>query len=225
MCLEIFCYFDKSHLKPHLHSFKIKDEAFLEDISSLLNIGGVPNLFSSEEKQEICDRMIVLDRRREKSKRTDGSPQALFNYFIEHCRDLLHIILAMSPFGSTFRNRLRKFPSLINCCSIDWFHVTITTSSSPIQNRLSYLFKDWPEEALVSVSRHFINQIDEFDENKVDSCIEICRYFHATSSELSIRMANDLGRYYYVTPSTFLDLLNLYKKLFTQKRKQVTAKK
>ena len=67
--------------------------------------------------------MIILDRRRDKSRRTDGSPEALFNYFMEYCRDMLHIILIMSPFESSFRNRLRRFPSLINCCSIDWFHV------------------------------------------------------------------------------------------------------
>ena len=29
----------------------------------------------------------------------------------------------MSPIGDAFRNRLRKFPSLVNCCTIDWFQV------------------------------------------------------------------------------------------------------
>ena len=27
----------------------------------------------------------------------------------------------MSPIGDAFRSRLRKFPSLVNCCTIDWF--------------------------------------------------------------------------------------------------------
>jgi dynein heavy chain, axonemal len=90
-----------------------------------MNTGCVPNIFSNEEKQTICDRMLVLDRRRDKSKRTDGSPHALFNYFMEYCREMLHIILVMSPFGTSFRNRLRKFPSLINFCTIDWFHVIL----------------------------------------------------------------------------------------------------
>jgi hypothetical protein len=26
----------------------------------------------------------------------------------------------MSPVGNAFRERLRKFPSLVNCCTIDW---------------------------------------------------------------------------------------------------------
>ena len=62
-------------------------------------------------------------RQRDKSKQTDGSPVALFNYFVDRVRDQLHVVLAMSPIGDAFRNRLRKFPSLVNCCTIDWFQV------------------------------------------------------------------------------------------------------
>lgn len=62
-------------------------------------------------------------RGREKSKQTDGTPLALFNMFIDRVRDQLHIVLAMSPIGDAFRTRLRMFPSLVNCCTIDWFQV------------------------------------------------------------------------------------------------------
>jgi dynein heavy chain, axonemal len=40
----------------------------------------------------------------------------------------------MSPLGEAFRTRLRMFPSLVNCCAIDWF-------------------MEWPDEALESVAR------------------------------------------------------------------------
>ena len=62
-------------------------------------------------------------RQREKSKQTDGTPLALFNLFVERVRDQLHVVLAMSPIGDAFRTRLRMFPSLVNCCTIDWFQV------------------------------------------------------------------------------------------------------
>lgn len=70
----------------------------------------------------ICFYFVGL-RQRDKTKQTDGSPVALFNLFIQRVRDQLHIVLAMSPIGDAFRNRLRKFPSLVNCCTIDWFQV------------------------------------------------------------------------------------------------------
>ena len=63
------------------------------------------------------------NRGREKSKQTDGTPLALFNMFIDRVREQLHVVLAMSPIGDAFRTRLRKFPSLVNCCTIDWFQV------------------------------------------------------------------------------------------------------
>jgi len=47
----------------------------------------------------------------------------MYNYFIDRVKANLHIVLAMSPIGDAFRNRLRMFPSLINCCTIDWFQV------------------------------------------------------------------------------------------------------
>ena len=53
----------------------------------------------------------------------DSSPLAMYNFFIERVRRNLHVVLSMSPIGDAFRNRLRMFPSLINCCTIDWFQV------------------------------------------------------------------------------------------------------
>lgn len=56
-------------------------------------------------------------------KNTEFSPLALFNFFVNCCKENLHVMLCMSPIGDAFRNRLRQFPSLINCCTIDWFQV------------------------------------------------------------------------------------------------------
>jgi len=88
----------------------------------------VPNLYPTDEKAEICEKMRQLDRQRDKTKQTDGSPVALFNFFVQRVRDQLHIVLAMSPIGEAFRNRLRKFPSLVNCCTIDWFQASFSSN-------------------------------------------------------------------------------------------------
>lgn len=49
--------------------------------------------------------------------------------------------LAMSPIGDAFRNRLRMFPSLINCCTIDWF-------------------QSWPTDALEMVANKFLEDVE-----------------------------------------------------------------
>ena len=45
----------------------------------------------------------------------------MFNHFISRVRNNLHVVLCMSPVGDAFRTRCRMFPSLVNCCTIDWF--------------------------------------------------------------------------------------------------------
>ena len=44
----------------------------------------------------------------------------MWRTFINRVRDNLHLVLALSPVGEAFRARCRQFPSLINCCTIDW---------------------------------------------------------------------------------------------------------
>lgn len=56
-------------------------------------------------------------------KSEELSPLALYALFVNLCKENLHIVVAFSPIGDAFRNRLRQFPSLINCCTIDWFQV------------------------------------------------------------------------------------------------------
>ncbi len=71
----------------------------------------------------------------------------------------IHCVIAMSPLGDIFRQRLLKFPSLVNCCTIDWF-------------------AEWPEEALISVGTGSIadGTIDLKDEAK--SCVQMFKVIH-----------------------------------------------
>jgi len=57
-----------------------------------------------------------------------------WKFFIDRVKKNLHMALCFSPVGDAFRTRARKFPALINCTVIDWFH-------------------PWPEEALLSVAK------------------------------------------------------------------------
>lgn len=57
----------------------------------------------------------------------------------------LHIVLSFSPVGEAFRERLRKFPSLVNCTTIDWFTA-------------------WPSDALATVATNFLAGLPGTDE-------------------------------------------------------------
>ena len=90
---------------------QIIKESFLEDINNILNSGEVPNLFTKDEIDGIEQDLRALA---EKEKNDN-----IFNFFIQRVRNNLHIVLCMSPIGDNLRIRMRMFPSLVNCCTID----------------------------------------------------------------------------------------------------------
>lgn len=49
---------------------------------------------------------------RTQGRKIEATPLSMYNFFTERVRENLHIVLAMSPIGDTFRNRLRMFPPL-----------------------------------------------------------------------------------------------------------------
>ncbi|XP_042197106.1 dynein axonemal heavy chain 3 [Callorhinchus milii] len=192
--------------KPTVFLFsdsQIKDESYVEDINMLLNTGDIPNIFPADEKAEILEKMQGVARA--EGKRIEASPLALYNFFIEKVRTNLHIVLAMSPIGDAFRNRLRMFPSLINCCTIDWF-------------------QDWPRDALEMVAYKFLEDVDlEYDVRK--EVVSLCKYFQMSARKLSEKYFSTLRRPNYVTPTSYLELIMTFKHLITVKRHEVELMK
>ncbi|XP_025972035.2 dynein axonemal heavy chain 3 [Dromaius novaehollandiae] len=178
---------------------QIKDEAFVEDINMLLNTGDVPNIFAADEKAEIVEKMQGAART--ENRKIEATPLAMYNFFIERVKKNLHIVLAMSPIGNAFRNRLRMFPSLINCCTIDWFQT-------------------WPTDALEMVANKFLEDVELEDEIR-KGVVSMCKYFQESVRELSISYYSTLRRHNYVTPTSYLELILTFKALLHSKRQEV----
>ncbi|MGH0158032.1 UNVERIFIED_CONTAM: hypothetical protein FKN15_035543 [Acipenser sinensis] len=176
-------------------------EEFLEDINNMLNSGEVPNLFEKDELEQ------VLAATRPKAKEAgipEGNRDEVFQYFISRVREKLHIVLCMSPVGDAFRARCRMFPSLVNCCTIDWF-------------------VQWPREALLSVSKTFFQNIDLGNEEMKDRFSEMCVEIHVSVTEMADQYFAELRRRYYTTPTSYLELINLYLSMLGEKRKQLVS--
>ncbi|KAJ7385959.1 Dynein heavy chain 3, axonemal [Desmophyllum pertusum] len=182
---------------------QLKDEAFLEDINMILNTGEVPNIYESDEKAEITEQMQNIVQ--ERNLKVDSSPLAMYNFFIERVRRNLHVVLCMSPIGDAFRNRLRMFPSLINCCTIDWFQA-------------------WPEDALEMVANKFLDEVEMSREIRGE-CVSLCKHLHQSVRGISERYYAILRRRNYVTPTSYLELIKTFKSLLDQKRFQILTLK
>ena len=190
--------------KPTMFMFtdsQIKMEGFVEDINSILNTGEVPNLFDANDTHMILEAV----RKRAQAKGRAGSRAELMQFFVDECRRNLHITLCFSPVGSAFRERLRKFPSLVNCTTIDWFTA-------------------WPQEALLNVAKRFLDEVDVNPKVKA-GLVDTAMYFHTSVEELSKRYLSELQRHYYVTPTSYLELINSYKSLLAERQKKIAGLK
>uniref|UniRef100_A0A8C8Z9L8 Dynein axonemal heavy chain 6 n=1 Tax=Prolemur simus TaxID=1328070 RepID=A0A8C8Z9L8_PROSS len=176
-------------------------EEFLEDINNILNSGEVPNLFEKDELEYV---LAATRPRAKEAGISEGNRDEVFQYFISRVRQKLHIVLCMSPVGEAFRSRCRMFPSLVNCCTIDWF-------------------VQWPREALLSVSKTFFSNVDPQNEELKDKLSLMCVNVHLSVSTMAERYYTELRRRYYTTPTSYLELINLYLSMLSEKRKQIIS--
>ena len=98
---------------------------------------------------------------------------------------------------------MRNFPPLVNSCAIDWV-------------------ANWPDEALTAVAQ---NQMDrgliEVPDDMVDSVIHMFVFIHASVGEISERYRGEAKRYNYVTPTSFLSILECFARQLEIKRANV----
>ena len=178
---------------------QIKEEAFLSDIDSLLNSGEVPNLFGIEERQEIIEMCRLAAQGG--NRNLDISVLAILAFFVNRCKEKLHIMLCFSPIGESFRARLRLYPSLVSCCTIDWFDV-------------------WPEDALQQVAFRCTTDINVDEDIKVNAVVA-CKYFHVCAKEISEDFYQSRGRKTYITSAAFLDLIQTFADLMKEKQEEL----
>ncbi|KAJ8253035.1 hypothetical protein GJAV_G00208400 [Gymnothorax javanicus] len=150
---------------------QIPDERFLVLINDMLASGDIPDLFSEEELDLITSSIRMelrglgqLDTR-----------ECCWRFFIERIRRQLKVVLCFSPVGFTLRTRARKFPALVNCTAIDWFHA-------------------WPEQALRSVSSSFIQSLEGPVPEVKASISEFISFAHTTVNEPAGQEEAELGQ-------------------------------
>jgi dynein heavy chain, axonemal len=176
----------------------VVEEGFLEMINNMLASGMVPALFDQQE-QDACVGAVRADVAKSGLVETKDN---CWNFFIDRCRDNLHIVLAMSPNGDNLRTRCRNFPGLVNNTTIDWF-------------------TPWPVEALISVAERFLAS-EELPDELRPKIVDHFKNVHEIVRAKSAQYLASARRYNYVSPKNFLDFINNYKSSLGTKRTQNT---
>jgi dynein heavy chain len=166
-------------------------EAMLEDINNLLNSGEVPDLWNQEELDKVAGDMVPVLR--DNDLPGFETRMGCLAAFVKRIRANLHMLLCMSPVGDSLRIRCRNFPALINCTTIDWFF-------------------PWPESALVSVAEFLLEGLSLPSDDVRGGIVSMCGAVHTSIADAAIRFHSELRRNVYITPKSYLDLIDSYKR-------------
>jgi dynein heavy chain, axonemal len=147
-------------------------QSFLEDINNILNTGEITNLYAKEDIENMTANLSPILAKLKIPENRDS----VYTQYIEQLRDNFHIILCMSPVGDQLRNRTRMFPSLINCCTLDWFF-------------------SWPTEALQSVAEQYLSRtLDHLDEKQKTALSMLFPRIHKSVEAMADRFYAELRR-------------------------------
>uniref|UniRef100_A0A6Q2WZ44 Dynein axonemal heavy chain 17 n=1 Tax=Esox lucius TaxID=8010 RepID=A0A6Q2WZ44_ESOLU len=180
---------------------QVADEKFLVLVNDLLASGEIPDLFPDDEVENIIGNV----RNEVRGLGMMDTRENCWKFFIDRVRRQLKVALCFSPVGSKLRVRSRKFPAVVNCTAIDWFH-------------------EWPQEALESVSLKFLQEVDNIEPELKESVSKFMAYVHISVNQTSMEYLSNERRYNYTTPKSFLEQIKLYGSLLANKNKDLTMK-
>ena len=158
----------------------------LENINNFLSNGEIPGLLETEYAMPMGS--------------LQPSPDLTYDLFVENTKSNLHILFCTSPVGENLRMRMRKFPSLINCCILDWF-------------------MPWPLKALESCCKKSFNNL-KYEEDIKTKLVKLVCEAHSSVENLRDDFMDELGRKVYITPKTFLDMNNILMTLLESKKSE-----
>ncbi|KAF1374278.1 hypothetical protein PFLUV_G00248290 [Perca fluviatilis] len=180
---------------------QVADEKFLVLVNDLLASGEIPDLFPDDEVENI----IGSVRPEVRGSGLMDTRENCWKFFIDRVRRQLKVALCFSPVGSKLRVRSRKFPAVVNCTAIDWFH-------------------EWPQEALESVSFKFLQEVENIEPPVKESVSKFMAYVHMSVNQTSKEYLANERRYNYTTPKSFLEQIKLYRSLLGHRSKDLTTK-
>ena len=91
---------------------------------------------------------------------------------------------------------------MVNCCTLNWF-------------------SSWPEEALLSVASTLFSDFQFENDSISKSIVTVCKDIHLQSSDIIAQFCSELKRKVFITPKSYLDLINLYIDTLSTKKKEV----
>ncbi|KAM7195585.1 Dynein heavy chain, N-terminal region 1 domain containing protein [Rhypophila sp. PSN 637] len=193
----------------------VLDSGFLERMNTLLANAEVPGLFEGD------DYAALMTACKEGSQRQGlhlDSAEELYKWFTGQIVKNLHVVFTMNPPEDGLSSKAATSPALFNRCVLNWFG-------------------DWSDQALFQVAHELTHSVDldrpnfaapdtipvayrglSLPPSHREAVVNSMVYIHHSLQRFNEKLLKQQGRITYLTPRHFLDFLNQYVKLYTEKR-------
>ncbi|KAK3319356.1 dynein heavy chain, N-terminal region 1-domain-containing protein [Apodospora peruviana] len=193
----------------------VLDSGFLERMNTLLANAEVPGLF---EGDDLAALMTACKEGAQRQGLLLDSQEELYKWFTGQIVKNLHVVFTMNPPEDGLSSKAATSPALFNRCVLNWFG-------------------DWSDQALFQVAHELTHSVDldrpnfaapdtipvayrglSLPPSHREAVVNSMVYIHYSLQRFNEKLLKQQGRVTYLTPRHFLDFLNQYVKLYTEKR-------
>lgn len=104
----------------------------------------------------------------------------------------------MSPLKDVFRKCTRNYPSIINCCTVDWLH-------------------GWPEDALHAIANRFLVE-ENLNDTDRGMAINMLIEFQFSAMEMAKEYYVQTQNPIFIPPVAYIDATNAFKNQLLSKK-------
>ncbi|KAK0388532.1 hypothetical protein NLU13_4775 [Sarocladium strictum] len=196
----------------------VLDSGFLERMNTLLANAEVPGLFEGDDYAAL---MTACKEGAQRQNLHLDSPEELYKWFTQQIVKNLHVVFTMNPPEDGLGSKAATSPALFNRCVLNWFG-------------------DWSDQALFQVGHELTQRIDLDKANfEAPSTIPVAYrglqlpcshretivnsmvYIHYSLQQYNQKLFKQQGKVTFLTPRHYLDFVNQYVKLYSEKREDL----
>ena len=193
-----------------LDDSNIVDPNALDIVNTLLISGDIQEIFSSVEKEKISAEISRTHHEALKQKNLDQ-----LSYFLLNIKENLRLILSVSPHSNSFREKVRAFPSILNCCTLDWYLPWSKIALETVADGIFRASFSWLS------NEPFLAAVISEQASLTTVCVKAHEYATYISEQFSVHITSSR----YLPPKFFVDYLKLFLHLLHGLVKRIQSQK
>jgi len=196
----------------------VLDSGFLERMNTLLANAEVPGLFEGDEFTALMTQCREGAQREGDKGHMLDSNEELYKWFKSQVAKNLHVVFTMNPPQEGLSSKAATSPALFNRCVLNWFgdwsDQALFQVGSELTQSIDLDRAEYNSPSELELAYHDLQQPLSHREAVVNAMVHFHHSLHATNE----RLFKQQEKVTYLTPRHFLDFVDQFSKLHTEKR-------